>query len=205
MIHYMEQGSPEWAAIRIGKVTGSNFKKVMASDNLPYVDILIAEMLTGQTEDDDYMNWNMERGVDLEPIAVQEYKKLWPSIDLVPVGFVQVSELVGYSPDQVVIVDGEIIGGIEVKCPTSKKHIQHIRQARIPSDHKWQVYFPFIVSDKVEWWDFVSFDPRVSQVPIFTKKVYRDDIQAEIKEGRQELDKFLNKLNKYHDQILFPV
>ena len=43
VIDNTQQGSREWHALRIGRITSSRTKDIMKSDNLPVVDALIAE------------------------------------------------------------------------------------------------------------------------------------------------------------------
>ena len=70
----MEQGSPEWFAARLGKVTGSRIGDVLSTgvgrDN--YMAQLIVERLTGQPIEM-YSNSAMQWGTDTEPYARAAY------------------------------------------------------------------------------------------------------------------------------------
>ena len=58
IIHNCTQGSHEWHQLRLGKITGSRLKKMMAKDNLALIDELIAEEQVGIADDDARVNPN---------------------------------------------------------------------------------------------------------------------------------------------------
>lgn len=202
IIHRIDQGSNEWFYLRLGKVTGTRMKQLMADSNMPLVDELIGEKLSEQIDDDGYVSPEMERGKALEGLAVQAYQAE-RNVTVERVGFIQSERwpLLGMSPDGII----GPIGGVETKCPSSKKHIQYIRQNQLPNDHKWQVIVPFLINPDLQWWDFVSFDPRISQRPLFIHRTNREDILAEINMAVTKLEKFFIKLSEIESEILFPV
>jgi len=201
IIHNIEQGSYEWFQLRCGKVTGSTIKDVFKADNLSLMDQLIAEQLTDRWEDDGYVSDAMQRGIDLEPLALQHYEEL-NGVELIRGGFIQSEKfpMLGYSPDARV---GKV-GGVEVKCPSSKKHIQYLRQGKLPNDYKWQVLSSFIINPDCQWYDFMSFDPRVTQRPVFIYRTTRESVQLELNKAVGDLEKFFTKLEEYKSDILFP-
>lgn len=202
IIHDVQQGSAEWFELRLGKVTGSRLKDVFKADNLSLIDELIAEQLTEIWEENDYLSEAMQRGVDEEPNALRRYEELH-GVELIRGGFIQSEEfpLLGYSPDGRV----GLVGGVEIKCPSSKKHIQYCRMNKLPGEHKWQVYDAFIVNKDLQWYDFMSYDPRVQQRPEFIIRTYRKDIESELLGAVAELKKFFAKLERYKEEILFPI
>lgn len=200
-LHTMDQCSPEWFQLRIGKVTGSRLKDLMKSDNLPLLDKVLAEILTGQSLDEDsYTSYAMERGKELEPEAIKQYEAV-QNVTVERIGFMQSDRwpLLGMSPDGIVSDEG----GVETKCEGSNKHVSYLRQGQLPAVHKWQVFAPFLISEKIQWWDFVSYDPRVEAKPLFIFRTERKDIEAELSIAEKELDKFFAKLEKYKAKILF--
>jgi len=202
IVHDIEQGSFEWFQLRCGKVTGSRLKDVFKADNLTLLDELIAEQLTERWEDEGYVSDAMQRGIDLEPFALDEWEKINDS-ELIRGGFIQSEKfpLLGYSPDGRV----GVIGGVEVKCPSSKKHIQYLRQGKLPNDYKWQVLGSFIINPDLQWYDFMSFDPRVQQRPVFIHRTTREAALPELNKAVVELEKFFAKLEEYKSEILFPM
>jgi len=200
IIHDIEQGSYEWFELRNGMVTSSRLPRVFKADYLSVIDELISEQLSGTWEDSGFVNDAMQRGIDLEPIALQEYEAI-TGVQIVRGGFIQSSEfpLLGYSPD------GRVgnIGGVEVKCPSSKKHIQYLRQQQVPNDYKWQVLISFLINPSIEWYDFMSYDPRISQKPVFIIRTERKEIETELADAKIELAKFFTKLETIKSKILF--
>lgn len=201
IVHDVVQGSPEWFELRAGKVTGSRLKRVFLADNLSLMDEIISEQLTGFWDDDDYVSDEMQWGIDKQPEALSAWEAD-RKLQLIRDGFIQCERfpLLGYSPDGRYGVEG----GVEVKCPTSKKHVQYLRQQQLPNDHKWQVLASFIINPKLKWYDFMSYDPRLSQRPIFIHRTYREDVATELSTAETALEKFFAKLEKYKGEILFP-
>src|SRR5690606_18716633 len=62
----------------------------------------------------------------------------------------------GATPDGFVGSDGLL----EVKCPTTPKHLMWRMVGEIPEEHRLQMCFQ-VACTKRKWVDFVSFDPRV--------------------------------------------
>lgn len=200
IFHDVVQGTPEWMMLRLGKVTGSVLDDVFKATHLGLIDRLIAEQLTEMPSDDGYVSMDMQRGLDTEPLALERYEEMM-GVELLRGGFCQCEmfPLLGYSPDGRV---GDV-GGVEVKCPKSKTHIQYLRQNQLPNDYKWQVLGAFIINPDMEWNDFMSFDPRVSQKPVFIHRTYRENVLPELNKAVDELKKFFDKLEKYKSEILF--
>lgn len=197
----LEQRSPEWFQARLGTITGSRAKKVFASNNLPFVDELIAERMT-QTVEDSYTSPAMEHGILFEPEALKTYNERTGN-EALEVGYCVHDhyEWLAVSPDALVFDKGVAIGGVEIKCPSSKKHIEYIRQDKVPNEYKYQVYHYFIVIDTLEWLDFVTYDPRNSQRDIHVVRVTREELKAELAEVFTAYMKFYAKLEKYEKQI----
>ena len=195
--HNVEQRSPEWLGLKVGKITGTRLKNVFKGNNLTLIDELISEKLTGQMEEV-FVTEKMQRGVDMEPLGFAAYTEktgekvheigfvtndMWPECGLSPDGFVSSN------------------GAIELKCPSSKKHIEYIRTNKVPAEYKYQIFMYFILCDDLDYVDFVSFDPRVEIKPLHILRVKRKDV--DLSETKSELRKFCKKLSKYHDQITF--
>jgi hypothetical protein len=94
------------------------------------------------------------------------------------------------------------VGGVEIKCPSTRKHIEYIRQNKIPNEYKYQVFQYFLVCETIEWLDFVSYDPRLSKANLFIKRVTRHELQDELDLAMEKHIKFYEKLLKYEQQII---
>lgn len=199
----LEQGSIEWLQLRLGKVTGTRLKKLMAKDNLGLVDELIAEMVSEQVEEI-IPSFSMQRGSDLEPIARKAYEDFTGhKVELF--GFLQSDryEWFGISPDGLIDEKGKFLKGVEIKCPDTDTHVRYIRQDSLPVEYKYQVYAYFIVNEDLLELDFVSFDNRFPIKPIHIVNVRREDIKEELKEVEEAMVKFWVKFQKYYNQVTF--
>ena len=205
IIDNIQQGSTEWHALRIGRITSSRVKDIMKSDNLSVVDSLIAEKECPDEHlwdaingyESDAMKW----GSDHEAEAKQKYTEQ-TGIQLIDVAFCihDVFDWLGMSPDG---LTPDHTGAVEVKCPATKTHVKTIRMGGIPNDHKFQVQQYFLVNEKLQWLDFISYDPRFSPKPIYVSRIERNQIQLELDNTMNELIKFWAKFEKYHQQVTF--
>jgi len=198
----VEQGTDEWLAARAGRITASNFGKVLASGpsgggesktRRSYMVQLLAERLTGLPTNS-YANAAMQWGTEHEPQARAMYELLTGD-DVVQVGMALLNDDVGASPDGLVRGDG----GLEIKCPNTTTHIETILSGKMPPEHRPQVQGCMYVTGR-DWWDFVSFDPRMPpERQMFVARVARDDEYiAKLAEAVQE---FLRELNELHGRL----
>lgn len=198
------QGSPEWLAARAGKITASRFSAVMAKNKTAgeaatrrdYRWELLTERLTGRPVES-YINKAMEWGTANEPLAREAYEA--ETGELVQrVGFIlhPDHETIGCSPDMLV---GERGGG-EIKCPySSVVHVQTLKGG-MPTEHRAQVQGAMWVTGR-DWWDFVSFDPRMPEhLQLYIERVKRDE--AYIAELAAECMRFEQEISRDHEGLL---
>ena len=206
IIHSIEQGSIEWYNLRIAKVTGTTLKYLFGTDTLSQVDRLIAESETQEsTDDDQYVTDDMQRGIDLEPEARLQYESMTGN-KVSQVGFIQHSDLFpwfGISSDGLIYDGDKLKGAIEIKCPSTKTHVKRIRQDQLPNEYKYQAKAHFILSDDIEWVDFVSYDPRFMKKPLFIYRTTREEIALDVEEIKSKMHDFEKKYYKLRDQIIF--
>ena len=188
----MEQRSEEWYEIRRGKLTASNIHKLMGvkglgKTGLTYIDEVVADMLSDESEDERFENKAMRWGADWEPVAAAWYAKAF-SKELEERGFVLYSKDAGASPDRLIVDEKK---GIEIKCPFNRaNHLKHLKlndaselKAECP-EYYWQIMFNILCCD-YESWDFVSFDPRyMEDLKLFALEVNRNDEDCKLLEQR---------------------
>ena len=172
--HNVQQGSPEWKALRIGIPTASNFSKILtprtgkASSQAPaYMCQLIAESLLEVPLDGDATDY-MERGQQLEAEAVRYYE-MARGMDTEAVGFCTLDDgSAGCSPDRLVGSDG----GLEIKCPTPGVHVQYLLGLEAVTDrYRAQVQGGLWITGR-RWWDTLSYHPEMQPALI---RVERDE------------------------------
>jgi len=200
------QGSPEWHAARVGRVTASRASDVVSriktgwgASRANYLAELIAERLTGAAAEG-YTNAAMQWGTDKEPEARTVYEFLCDE-PVVLVGFVEHPTIAaaGCSPDGLV-GDG---GMLEIKCPSTSTHIDTLLGEAVPSKYITQMQFQMACTGR-KWCDFVSYDPRLPEsMRLFVKRVHRDDaaiatLNAEVTTFLAELDSKIAALTKLY-------
>lgn len=186
------QGTAEWHAARLGKVTASRVADVVARTKTGwsarrgnYLAELVAERLTA-TRTRKYVNPAMDWGkrTEAEARAVYEFME---DVDVELVGFIDHPSLpmTGASPDGHVGDDGML----ETKCPTTPTHLDTIASQSIPAEHLIQMHWQMACTGRA-WCDYVSYDPRLQEhLRYFVRRVHRDE--AAIAELERHVAEFL--------------
>lgn len=196
------QGSPEWHAARLGKVTASRVADVIArtksgwgASRKNYAAELIAERLTGQPAAG-YMNGAMQWGIDTEPQARAAYE-FFADATVVEVGLIPHPTIAmsAASPDGLVGDEGLV----EIKCPTTATHIETLLSKSIADKYVVQMQWQLACTGRA-WCDFASFDPRMPEdLRLFIQRVERDDkriaeLESAVREFLAEVDDTIAKL-----------
>lgn len=192
-----EQRSPDWFAARLSRVTGSMasnvFEKTKKGERTAgwkkYQDQLLAEALTGISADDVYVTFEMQRGIELEPIARRAMAKRL-GLQIRETGFLAHTELRAGSS-----LDGDIDdfrAVVEIKCPKTTTHLNYIEGKALPEDYHGQVLHNLFVS-QAEVLYFGSFDDRLPpHLQLFMVEVKAQDMPLE--EYERDLRLFLQQL-----------
>lgn len=155
-IHDVEQRSPEWFALRKGKVTGSNSHILLTNG--------LEQALQTNTSNTGFSNYWATRGKLLEKDAIELYEKLY-DIDVLVPGFVTNTDYpnAGASPDGIA---GNIIL-VEVKAFKDEKH-NSITEDNIPFTVMAQLQFNMLICE-LETSDLVLYNPDLSIDKAFKK------------------------------------
>jgi putative phage-type endonuclease len=198
----IEQGSPEWLAIRLGKVTASRIADVMAKGKSgeaatreDYRTELVVQRLTNEPGES-FTNAAMEWGTQTEPMARIAYEAQ-ANVFVEQVAFVDHStiEWFGCSPDGLVSETGLV----EIKCPASKTHIKYLLGGKPPAKYVPQMQCQMAVTGR-EWCDFVSYDPRLPEdLQLFVVRLERDE--EYIKAMEAEVEKFLGEVSEMYSKL----
>jgi putative phage-type endonuclease len=197
------QGTPEWFAARLGKVTASRVADVIAktktgwgASRANYMAELVAERLTG-TSADKFSNAAMQWGTEQEPEARAAYE-FRVGVDVLQVGFVPhpTIPMTGASPDGLIGEDGLV----EIKCPNTATHIDTLIGQTIPGRYVTQMLWQMACTGR-QWCDFVSFDPRLPpSMRHFVKRLERDELR--IKEIEKDVAEFLSEVEHKVSQLV---
>lgn len=115
---------------------------------------------------------SLQWGNDLEPFARQRYEIQTGSV-IVPSGFVLHPTIAwcGASPDGLIELDG----GIEIKCPKTRRVHLETWFNGMPEEHIPQVQGNLWITGR-QWYDFISFDPRAPEdLQLYVQRIHRDD------------------------------
>ena len=153
-------------------------------------------------------NLHTERGNECEPDAVAAMsEKIGHQIS--DVGLCIMGDnpngVVACSPDGLVIVNGKIIAGVEIKSPCLFGYYNQIAEGVLPDDHKLQVHSGMAVVE-TDTWHFGSY---FSGKPLFHVEVKRDHftdtLEKSLKEFRamyeQEYEKVTEALSKLTNEL----
>lgn len=208
LVEGLEQGTPEWLAMRVGIVTGSRVADVMAklsrknaeaASRQAYKAELVCEMLTGLSAEH-YVSPAMQWGIDTEIFARNAYEVEVGSFEQVGFALHPKIKRFGASPDGLVGSDGLV----EFKCPTTGTHIDYIVRGEVPAEYQWQMLAEMACAER-QWCDFVSFDPRLpKKFQLFVRRFERDNVR--IAQMEEEVTKFLAEVDeqiaKLNDTVL---
>lgn len=201
------QGSPEWLALRVGKVTASRVADLMATtkagwaaSRANYMAELVVERLTGASTPS-FTNDAMRWGTEQEPHARQAYAQRC-GCDVFEVAFIDHPEIAmtGASPDGLVGDDGLV----EIKCPNTATHLETLETGAIPGKYLTQMAWQMACTGSA-WCDFVSYDPRLPRpMQLFVKRVDRDvslvlELEAGVTEFIAELDAKIARLRERYE------
>lgn len=207
------QGSPEWHALRLGKVTASRIADVctrtktgFGAGRKNYMAELVAERLTG-ARTEGFTNAAMQWGTDQEPEARIAYE-FYRDAAVEQTGFVAHPSIAdtGASPDGMVGADGLV----EIKCPNTATHIETLLGGSLPEKYFLQMQWQLCCTGR-QWCDFASYDPRLPEaMRLFVDRVKRDDVAIAAIE--KDVIDFLNELrltvhrlrSKYEPETVVP-
>jgi len=199
----MEQRTEEWFAARCGHITASRLHAATAKGTrgnylATRQDVIwqvIEERLTNvpvQIFETAAMRW----GAETEPQAIAALEFM-SGVVVEPAGYVShpTIPMTGASPDGLIGEDGLV----EIKCPTTKTHLQTLLNGRIPEQYRPQMQWQMACTGR-DWVQFVSFDPRLPvEYQLFLDLEVRDEdeisrLTAEIATLEDEIQKLMETI-----------
>lgn len=161
ILDQFKQGTPEWFDARCGVITGSELGKIITPSAKPssqadeYMDALLHEWQTGQTDERFYGEW-MKRGHDLEDEARAAYElETLEVVEQVGIVYQDDRRLVACSPDGLRRRDRI---GQEIKCPKGSTWVKYWRSGELPDIYKPQVQGSLAITG-YDRWDFIAYHP----------------------------------------------
>lgn len=194
----IEQGTPEWLALRLGIATASELDCLLVSGKgeagfgvaaFTYMDQLIGERITEEAAELPFQTRATVRGHELEQVARGLYEDR-EGVQTSQVGII-LNHGIGYSPDALVSDQGLT----EIKTKLPKFQVGVILSGEVPKEHIPQCQGGLWASER-EWVDFISYWPGM---PLFVKRMYRDEVMIRkiaerVKTFYEILDERMNKV-----------
>ena len=196
----VQQGTPEWFQMRLGKVTASRVADILAktktgpsASRQNYLIELALQRTTGIIQES-YSNAAMEWGTQTEPQARVAYEVRTNNF-VDQLAFVDHPSIAwfGCSPDGLVSDRGLV----EIKCPNSPTHWEYFKAKKAPNKYVIQMQAQMAVTGR-DWCDFVSFDPRMpDRSQLLIAQVPKDPefilfMETEIKQFLSEVEVEVN-------------
>lgn len=161
----IDQGSEEWSALRIGKLTASEMKMILTptlkiADNdksRQHVYDIAAQRVTQYVEPS-FEGFDMMRGKEDELDAAILYNQKYAGLERC--GFVENDEwgfTIGCSPDGLVGDDGFIESKSRNQTLQFKTIVECIAREKMPDEHMLQVQTAFLVMPDRKWCDYNSY------------------------------------------------
>lgn len=191
------QGTPEWFAVRKLKLTASHAQAIAAGGKGldTYCHDIVSEYLSS-ADKVQFVNDHTERGNKLESEARSVYE-FEQGVTIDEVGFVEMEEFVGGSPDGLIGKDG----GVEIKCKMDREHLKQVIYGldEIDTAHIWQMQMNMLICDR-KWWDYICYNPN------FEKKIFIHRFEVNLKDqeklirgievGKSKIKEILSKYNQ---------
>jgi hypothetical protein len=198
----VQQNTPEWDDLRLGKATASQFSTFMAHDGKAfgepakrYALRIALERLTGRKAEYSFKNDDMERGHEQEPVARMLYEETH-FIDVGNGGFFDHGEY-GDSPDGLVGNDGIV----EIKSVIAPTHWANVERGSFDPSYRWQLIGHIDCTGR-NWVDFVSYCsdfPADKQLLVY--RLTRDEVQEELRRLSERRSEFLALVNSTIEKI----
>ena len=200
----VEQNTPEWSALRCGKVTSSSNATFMAhaekgiwGDPAMRLALQVAlERITGNKSECVFSNGHTERGHAQEPIARAMYE-MQHFVNIDNGGFFDCGGLYGASPDGLIDEDGII----EIKSVIAPVHYANLKRGSHDPTYTWQIVGNLDCTNR-EYADFISYCsefPEGKQLIVY--RLYRKDYLDHIERLRARREEFLKLVKTIESEI----
>lgn len=193
------QGTPEWKALRVGKITASRFADAVAGGDgkvrQKYLKELAGEVMTGEPAET-FKSRAMDRGTEMES-SLRATFQIETGLQVEQISFARRRRpygVIGASPDGLVGADA----GLEIKKAEPHVLIDILRAGRVPPEHVPQLQGNMLVTGRPFWWLAIGFPG----MPMFRRKVARDTahiarLEVGLETFQQELDEMVAWLRNY--------
>lgn len=193
----IEQRSPEWFALHVGKPSAGSMNKIItstgkaSSQRHEYLHRLAGERVLGTVEQNGLNTVWTRRGTELEPEARSVYA-MENEVEVEEVGFITDDQgRYGCSPDGLILPNK----GLEIKCPSLSVFVGYVLGGKLPTEYKVQVQASLFITG-FEQWDFFAYYPDM--------KPFQLTVEPDLKFHeilREELERFCDDLDRVEKEL----
>lgn len=194
-IHTFPQYSEEYWTVKKGKMSASHAQEIgnIGKGLDTYIHTLMSEYFE-LTPEEKYTNEFMELGLKLEETAIVMYETD-NDVKVERIGFVEIDDHLGCSPDGFVGKDGII----EIKC---KKNVNHFRNVlyganEIESKYVWQMQMQLLLTGR-KWCDYIAYSPNFEKDIIVIREEIDSEKQEKLKIGIEKGKKMIEDIKKLY-------
>lgn len=189
----MIQGSPEWFAIRKGKMSGSHAQCIAAQGKglETYIYEILAEKYSS-AQKEHFTNEHTERGIELEHEARSLFE-LETGKTVEQVGFVEYNDFSGCSPDGLLDNDGIV----EIKCHSDVVHLKFILNSisEIDSKYEWQMQMNMLVTGR-SYCLYIAYNPNFERSLLIFRIDANPEKQEKIKAGLVKGEEIMKQMEE---------
>jgi len=200
------QGSDEWFAVRLGKITASRLsdlmKKTKYGESTYKTKLrmeLAIERITGKSASNVVMNQAMHDGIEREPDARTLFEAITGK-EVALCGSFDHPEIVNTSasPDGLLRGENAIL---EIKCPTAVTHVKNLMADGMDKRYLYQVAWQMACTESSHGY-FVSYHPDFpKELRLKWVRVERDDdlildISKAVRQFDIEVEDLINNIKK---------
>jgi len=203
ILHDCKQRGHTWRSLRAGRITGTAFRCMANGTEAGREKLcqrIADERRHGYVAKEGFISEAMQRGIELEAEA-REMFEIGMRGQIQEVGFVEMDDLVGCSPDGFIVGWGS---GIEIKCPAKKTHERYLKEGSKAwmSSYRWQVQGSMWVT-RLERWYFVSYNPDLpTHQRLFVDEVFPDrESFAKLEAGAEFCRKRIAEIEESADAL----
>ena len=196
------QRTEEWFNDRLGRFTASSIYKLLGIKGLgetgkTYAFEKAVELVFGEVEEN-ISTFDMQRGVELEPMAFAKFKELkeMEFIDVLECGFFKMGTSAGASPDGLVGLDGIL----EIKCPRANTFFKLVADGKIDDKYFAQMQMQMMATGRTKayFFNYFVFEGKEywHEIVIDKDEEFCEKILNRIIEGMKIRDEYVEKLNQ---------
>lgn len=203
-----EQGSASWLEARTGVITASRFRDALDclkngnpnEKSIRYAAQVAVERISGDANDETFVNWQMKRGSELEPVARLAFETA-TGLLVQEAGIALTDDrCFGYSSDGFIGDDG----CIEIKCPAAADKLVALWRDRDLSEYRHQIQGGLWLTGR-KWCKFIMYAPQLAKVgkELMVEHVERDE--AFIEKMELDLLKFAERVAENERVLRLPI